>query len=245
MRDPESSISLFISMGKETAEFGDFVGDSLEQAQRMLEGTSFASPDVREEFSDEAPGTILSQSPEAGSEVVISETEIEFVVSKGPDMREVEDLSGYGETELNEYARSSGFNIRIVREQESDSVEAGLVLSQNVAGGEMLEVGSTIEVVLSSGSAELPVKTYVETVEIPYEPAEPSEEGEDLVEQTIRVYIQDQNQTMVEPVEEFTITETTEHQIEMQIVEDGSASYRIVRDATIILEETVDYENAD
>lgn len=109
----------------------------------------------------------------------------------------------------------------------------------------MLEVGSTIEVVLSSGSAELPVNTYVETVEIPYEPAEPAEEGEDPVEQTIRVYIQDQNQTMVEPVEEFTITETTEHQIEMQIVEGGSASYRIVRDATIILEETVDYENAD
>lgn len=245
MRDPESSISLFISRGKETAEFGDYVGTSLDQAQRMLEGSNYASVDSREEFSDEAPGTILSQSPEAGTEVTISETAVEFVVSKGPDMREVEDLSGYGEAQLNEYARSSGFNIRIVREEESDSVEAGLVLSQNVAGGEMLEVGSTIEVVLSSGSAELPVNTYIETVEIPYEPAEPAEEGEDPVEQTIRIYIQDQNQSMVEPVEEFTITETTEHQIEMQIVEGGSASYRIVRDATIILEKTVDYENAE
>ena len=211
----------------------------------MLEGTNFASPDVREEFSDEPPGTILSQNPAAGTEVVISETAVEFVVSKGPDLREVEDLSGYGEAELNEYARSSGFNIRIVREEESDSVEAGLVLSQNVAGGEMLEVGSTIEVVLSSGSAELPVKTYVETVEIPYEPAEPAEEGEEPVEQTIRVYIEDQNQSMVEPVEEFTITETTDHQLDMQIVEGGSASYRIVRDATIILEKTVSYEDAD
>src|SRR5690606_8596586 len=34
MRDPESSISLFISMGKETTEFGDYVGSSLEQAER-------------------------------------------------------------------------------------------------------------------------------------------------------------------------------------------------------------------
>ncbi|MBT2581895.1 Stk1 family PASTA domain-containing Ser/Thr kinase [Planococcus sp. ISL-109] len=245
MRDRESGISLFVSAGKETAEFGDYVGTSLEQAQRMLESANYAPADSQEEFSDEATGTILSQSPEAGTEVVISDTEVAFVVSKGKDMREVSDLSGFGESELNEYARSSGFNIRIVREETSETVEEGLVLSQNVASGEMLEVGSTIEVVLSSGGAELPVKTYVETVEIPYEPAEPAEEGEDPVEQTIRIYIQDQNQSMVEPVEEFTITETTEHQIEMQIVEDASASYRIVRDATIILENTVEYENVD
>lgn len=245
MRDRESGISLFVSAGKETAEVGDYVGTSIEQAQRLIESANFAPAETREEFSDEAPGTILSQSPEAGTEVIISEAEISFVVSKGADMREVSDLSGFDESQLSEYARSSGFNIRIIREETSDTVEAGLVLSQNVASGEMLEVGSTIEVVLSSGSAELPVRTYVETVEIPYEPAEPAGEGEDPVEQTIRVYIQDQNQSMVEPVEEFTITETTEHEIEMQIVEGDSASYRIVRDATIILENTIEYDNAD
>lgn len=245
MRDRESSISLFVSMGKETTEFGDFVGESLEEAEQELSGENYASVSSREEFSDEEPGMILSQSPEAGTEVIISETDVEFVVSKGQDMREVADLSGYGETELNDYARSSGFNIRIVREEASETVEAGLVLSQNVAGGEMLVVGSTIEVVLSSGRAELPVKTYSETVEIPYEPADPPAEGEEPAEQVIRIYIQDQNQTMVEPVEEFAITETTDHRIEMQIVEGGSASYRIVRDATIILEKTVQYDSAD
>lgn len=245
MRDRETAIQLFVSLGKETIEMEDFVGETLEEATEALEGRDFASVESTEEFSEEPEGTILNQEPSAGEEVIISETDVEFIVSKGKDLRSVENLAGFTEENLNEYARSSGFNIRIVSEQASDEVEAGKVMSQTPAAGEQLEAGSTIEVTLSSGVAEQPMKTYIHTVDIPYEPAEPAEEGEEPVEQTIQVYIQDNTQTMVEPFEEFTITEDRSHRIELQIAEGESASYRIVRDSTIILEETFDYSSVE
>ncbi|WP_394120561.1 Stk1 family PASTA domain-containing Ser/Thr kinase [Planococcus donghaensis] len=245
MRDRETEVQLFVSMGKERAEMADFVGDTLEEATEALKDENFASVEPTEEFSEEPVGTILNQEPAAGEEVIISETDVEFIVSKGRDMRNVEDLAGFTEENLNEYARSSGFNIRIVSEQASDEVEAGRVMSQTPAAGEQLEARSTIEVVLSSGEAEQPMKTYIHTVEIPYEPAEPAAEGEEPVEQTVQIYIQDNTQTMVEPFEEFTITEDQSHRIELQIAEGESASYRIVRDSTVILEETFEYSNVE
>lgn len=245
MRDRETEIQLFVSLGKEMTEMDDFVGSTIEEASEALEDQNFASVESAEEFSEEPVGTILNQEPAAGENVIVSETDIEFIVSKGRDMRDVEDLSGFTEENLNDYARSSGFNIRIVSEQASDSVEAGKVMSQTPAAGEQLVAGSTIEVTLSAGIAEQPMKTYIHTVEIPYEPAEPAAEGEDPVEQSIQVYIQDNSQTMVEPVEEFTITEDQSHRIELQIAEGESASYRIVRDSTVILEETFNYSSVD
>ncbi|ANU22862.1 Stk1 family PASTA domain-containing Ser/Thr kinase [Planococcus donghaensis] len=245
MRDRESAIQLFVSQGKEKVEMNDFVGMMLEDATNELEAKNFGPATSTEEFSEEPAGTILNQRPAAGAEVVISETEVEFIVSKGRDLRTVEDLAGFTEENLNDYARSSGFNIRIVSEQASSDIEAGKVMSQTPAAGEELVAGGTIEVTLSSGVAAQPMKTYVHTVTIPYEPAEPAEEGEEPVEQTIQVYIQDNTNTMVEPVEEFKITENKSHQIELQIAEGESASYRIVRDSTIILEETFEYSSVE
>ena len=245
MRDRETAVQLFVSMGKEVAEMDDFVGSTLEEAEEALEEKKFASVESSEEFSEQPVGTILNQEPAAGEEVIISETDVEFIVSKGQDMRNIEDLRGFTEENLNEYARSSGFNIRIISEQASDEVEAGKVISQTPAAGEQLVAGSTIEVTLSAGEPEQPLKTYIHTVEIPYEPAESAAEGEEPVEQTVQIYIQDNSQTMVEPVEEFKITEDKSHRIELQIAEGESASYRIVRDSTVILEETFDYSNVE
>lgn len=245
MRNRESEIQLFISTGKEKAELADYVGRNIDQAMELLDQQNYKSVDQEAEFSDEPVGTILSQDPEAGTEVIISETDIEFTVSKGKDMREVENLSGYTEADLNEYARSSGFNIRIVDEASSDSVAAGVVLSQTPAAGEELEAGSDIMVTVSSGPAALPMKTYIHTIQIPYEPAEPAAEGEPAAEQKVAIYIQDENTTMAEPAEEFTITEDISRRIELQIAEGKTAVYRIVRDDRVIEEETIAYNSVE
>ncbi|MGI2327236.1 Stk1 family PASTA domain-containing Ser/Thr kinase [Planococcus sp. YIM B11945] len=245
MRDRESRIQLFVSKGKETTELEDFVGTDIEDTLEVLEEQNYPPAEKTEEFSDEPPGTILDQRPRAGSQIVISETKLEFTVSKGKDMRTVEDLTGFTEEDLNGFARSSGFDIRIVGEAASDTVQEGNVLSQNPAPKEKLEAGSTIEVTLSSGPNALPQKTYIKTIEIPYEPDEPAEEGEDPVAQKVQIYIQDQTRTMAEPAEEFDITEAETRQIEMEIAEGESAVYRVVRDATVILEETIDYDSVE
>lgn len=244
MRDRETKIQLLISSGKQSIEFQDYVGRDIEQTLGLL-GEAYKSVKQTEEFSDEPEGTILAQEPEAGEEVIASETDVELTVSKGKDLRAVENLTGYSEADLNEYARTSGFNIRIIGEEASESAPEGTVLSQTPQAEEKLEAGSTIEVVMSSGKAPLPMKTYIHTVEIPYEPAEPPAEGEEPVAQTVQIYIQDQDSTMVEPVEEFTITEDDSRKLQLQIAEGGSATYRIVRDSEIIIEETIPYNSVE
>lgn len=244
LRDKESEIQLFISLGKESSELADYVGRNIEQTVELL-GTRFEDITQKEQFSDEPAGTILEQSPEAGSEVVASETVLEFTVSKGKDMRTVEDLRGRDEAELSEYARSTGFHINITGDEPSSEVAAGTVLSQSPAADSELEAGSEINVVLSSGPPAMPQKTYIHTVTIPYEPETPAEEGEEPVEQVIQIYIQDETRTMAEPVEEFTITEDTERRIQLEIAEGNRAVYRILRDGTMIDEETIEYNNVE
>ncbi|WP_203332592.1 Stk1 family PASTA domain-containing Ser/Thr kinase [Planococcus beigongshangi] len=244
LRDKESEIQLFISLGKESSELADYVGRNIEQTVELL-GTRFEDITQKEQFSDEPAGTILEQSPEAGSEVVASETVLEFTVSKGKDMRTVEDLRGRDEAELSEYARSTGFHINITGDEPSSEVAAGTVLSQSPAADSELEAGSEINVVLSSGPPAMPQKTYIHTVTIPYEPETPAEEGEEQVEQVIQIYIQDETRTMAEPVEEFTITEDTERRIQLEIAEGNRAVYRILRDGTMIDEETIEYNNVE
>ncbi|WP_422123554.1 Stk1 family PASTA domain-containing Ser/Thr kinase [Planococcus sp. X10-3] len=244
MRSVESEIQMYLSLGKESSEMADYVGRNIGQTRELLE-PRFLSINETEEFSEEPAGEILAQSPEAGSDIIPSETELEFVVSKGKDMRSVADLSGYDEAALSEYARSTGFHINIVDEEPSAEAAVGTVISQSPGADSELEAGSAIDVVLSSGPRELPQKTYIHTVQIPYEPETPAEEGEEPVEQVIQIYIQDETRTMAEPEEEFTITEDAERRIQLQIAEGNQAVYRILRDGTVIKEETIEYNNVE
>lgn len=237
IRDEGSDIELFVSLGKELTTFDDYKGDNIDQVIALLTSQKFNSIETTEEFSDEPQGTILSQTPEAGTELLPEDTDIVFNVSKGKDLRTVIDLIDYNEKTLNDYAKSSGFNIRIVREDFSDTVPIGNVISQKPKEGTKLAPGSNIDVVVSKGPIERPIKTYFQRIEIPYEPSE------DGAEQVVRVYIQDQDQSMAEPAEEFILTETRTVNIQLDIEEGQKAAYRIDRNGTVIAQETIDYNN--
>ena len=58
-----------------------------------LEDKGFKSIKSEEEFSDEPEGTIIEQEPDAG-EVVLSETDLLFTVSKGKELSESRKSNG-------------------------------------------------------------------------------------------------------------------------------------------------------
>ena len=66
---------------------------------------------VNYEFSDKLEGEVLEQSPEAGEEVVVKNTEVTLTVSEGVKTVEVRNLKDYNEANRKEYERSSGFKI--------------------------------------------------------------------------------------------------------------------------------------
>jgi serine/threonine-protein kinase len=237
IRDEGSTVDLFISRGKELTVFPDYTGKNIDQVMDILSFQNYKSVEPVEKYSDEPRGTILSQTPKEGTEMLPEETDVEFTVSKGKELRTVIDLMDYNEKTLNDYAKSSGFHIRIIREDFSENVPVGNVISQDPSAGTELAPGSNINVVLSKGPIEKPIKTYFQKVDIPYEP------NEDGSEQVVRVYIQDQDQSMAEPAEEFVLTEARTVQIQLDIQEGQKAAFRIDKDGTVIAEESIAYED--
>lgn len=234
-----TEIDLIVSLGTEKIEVDDYVGKQINQVSSILENSDYQDVDIEEVYSDEPEGTIVEQQPSAGEEVVPSETTIILKVSQGKNVIKVSDLSGYDEAELKEYENSSGFNVEIEGEENSDTVPAGEVISQDPKANSSLEEGGTIEVVISKGPAEKQVKMYYKDIVIPYEPFQLGEI------QSVRIFIQDKTHSMVEPVEEFTITEDTNYRIQLEIAEGETAAYRIERDSKNIAEDSIPYDRAE
>lgn len=229
-----TEIDLYISLGKERFELSDYRGRMYDETVRRLESHNFKDIIPIEEFDESAPGTIINQDPDEGELVVPSETILEFTVSKGPEIKRVTltDLTGFNEKGLNDYAKSNNLIIDI-NEEFHETVEEGLVISQDPKAGTELKEGSTVKVVISKGKEELPPKTVTEEIAIPYDE---SLEGQP---QVIRIYIEDMNRSGF--VEEFEITETTNKTLSFTIAPGGKASFRIERDGSVFLADDVLY----
>lgn len=233
-REKGTTVDLIVSIGKEMTKMEDFVGKHRDEVMDALE--EFNDYDFKEEYSSDRPaGEIIAQTPEAGEEIHVNETDVVLTVSRGQEKVTVRDLMAFNEANRSEYEKSSGFNVNVTGEEYSDR-PAGEVISQTPKAGTKLEKGSTINVVISKGPKAKQEKFYTNTIEIPYEPFE---EG---MEQEVSIYIQDKTHTMAEPFDTITITEDTFYTIKLLIVEGDKAAYQIVRDNNVIENKTITYE---
>lgn len=236
MRVKGTEIKLIVSLGEETSTMGNYVGQSISQVRPMLEN-HFEEIIEDEVFDDSPVGTIISQDPVAGDEIVAKNTTIRFTISKGKNYKKVADLTNYSSTALEEYAKSNGFQIKIDNYVNHETIQKGNVVKQKPLVGASLEEGGTIHVTISKGPAEKKVKFFSTSVDIPYEPLE---EGE---VQVVNIYIEDKNNKSLNVFETLNITETTPYRIQLEIEEGGVGGYRIVRDSTEIYNETIPYES--
>ncbi|MBQ8683121.1 MAG: PASTA domain-containing protein [Clostridia bacterium] len=101
-------------------------------------------------YSDKAAGTILSQSPEAGS-VVNKGTEILVTISNGQKTEElaIPDVSGWEEAHAKLYLEALGFTVNSVQLQLSN-YEKGKVDSTDPAIGTVKKVGDEITLRVSN-----------------------------------------------------------------------------------------------
>lgn len=260
-REIGTEITLVISLGKEMIEMDDYIGHDYERVSNILDG--YQSVESVGEFSDKPIGTILKQDPEAGTEIAPSETDVVFTISKGKDIFKLGDLRNLDESGFIKYAKENGIDIIVVKEEPSENVKKGHVISQTPSEGTEIERGSKVQVVLSKGPADKPVKYIIKEIPIEYleetstvEEEEDSEEGEEGAEnegeetpepertpQNIRIYIQDRKNSLADPIEEFTITEDVVKKITIELEEGQRGAYRIMRDSTLIAEDTFNYND--
>jgi eukaryotic-like serine/threonine-protein kinase len=184
-------------------------------------------------------------------------------VSKGEDVRELGNLIGFDDEQLKDYAKSSGFYIKVTKSAYSATVSEGRVISQDPVRGAKIAPGGKVEVVVSKGPETKLTKLKVRTVTIEYVPdvvvPSPSEEdgsedeGDNAddgqqsapVPQLIQISVQDKNNPMMTIVDEFYITETTKREISINLEEGQTGSYMVTRDSINIIEKLVHYNDSN
>lgn len=267
-----STITLYVSQGKEEVEFDDYVGKDYSQVERMLEEKGYEVLSI-DKFSDAEEGEITKQiEPNPGKEVVPSETKVIFEVSKGPEMISLINLKGMSEDAAKEYLDEKGLEMNL-KEEHSDSIPEGEVARQDPEANTDLKEGDTVDVYLSNGPEELPPASKTVEVTVPYNPDEPADDHNDdkdndsekndddqkddednddnqnneenKKEQTVKIYIEDMNNDLEDIYQEDTITEDTDYEFTLTIEADQKAEYKIVRDDEVIKNKTVSYEEGE
>jgi eukaryotic-like serine/threonine-protein kinase len=227
-------IDLYISLGKEKYELSDYRDRMFDETVRRLEEQDFKEIIPIEEYDESEPGTIIDQYPEAGEAVVPSETVIEFTVSKGPELITLINLSEYTEKSFKDYANNNNLVPEIIQEFH-DTVEKGLVFSQEPKAGEQLKEGTKVKVFISKGKEELPPKEASEEIEIDYDE---SLNGEP---QLVQIFIEDMDHSISVPADEFEITETTTRKLTFRIAPDDKAVFQVVSNDEVVKTGEVPY----
>lgn len=231
-----AKVLLYVSTGKRKLEIGDYEGRPFEDVESELKGQNFKDIETEAREDESEPGTILEQSISPGEMVVADETEISFVISKGPPKINLRKLTDYNETSVRDYLEENELYPLITYEY-SDTVKEGLVIRQDPAPDSKLDKGATVSVVISKGVKEKPAKEVYKEIEIPYDSPV---EGEI---QQVQIFVEDaehsSNQLYKPP---FDITGPKKEKIKLIIPFNGSAKIKVLVDEKLVLSETYPYE---
>ena len=165
-------VTIYISMGKEikTQKVPAVEGASLSNATAAINGRNLEIS-VEEDFSSKVPaGYVISQSPEAGTEVEEGSV-VKVVVSKGKQTVTLGNYVGSTDSDAIEQIKALGLNAKSEGEY-SETVPAGKVIRQSPNAEEEVMPGSTVVLTVSLGPTPPPPTTA--PTEPSSEPTEPS-----------------------------------------------------------------------
>jgi eukaryotic-like serine/threonine-protein kinase len=138
-------VTVSVSKGPLPVAVPTVVGSPFATASSVLQGKGFAvarGPDVE---SDEPKGTVVSQSPDAGTFQAPGAT-ITLRVSKGPQTTSVPDVTTLSQADALQQLRASGFRVRVQVQDVSDPTQDGIVQTQAPAGGLQAKPGSPVTI---------------------------------------------------------------------------------------------------
>jgi serine/threonine-protein kinase len=111
--------------------------------------------DVSEEESSESPGTVLRQSPSAGSKVDKGGT-VTIVVAKAPTKVQVPGVIGEDQGSASSALSAAGLTVVADTQDVTDQAQDGIVVSQNPAEGAQVKKGSKVTIVVGRFTAPTP-----------------------------------------------------------------------------------------
>ncbi|MFO7974672.1 MAG: C45 family autoproteolytic acyltransferase/hydrolase [Candidatus Hydrogenedentota bacterium] len=144
-------IHLVVSLGPESVEVPDVVGMTEAEAETALTDVGLGVGNVTDEYSDTvAEGEVISQSPEAGADVLWGSA-VDLVVSLGPEPVTVPNVVGMSQSEAEAALVDAGLTVGAVSEAYSDTVSAEAVIEQTPSAGTEVFSNDAVDLVVSLG----------------------------------------------------------------------------------------------
>lgn len=223
----KTSVKFVVSKGVKPIKISDYVGMTINEALLDLANNGINESQVKQtqQESDKEAGTILSQTPSAGSSVIPGNTMINFVVSSGPNEVSVPDFTGMSKSEVQSAAKEAGLTVNFEEDYDTQ-VPAGQVIRSNPSAGEKVKKNSSVTVTLSKGSN---LSNFTVNVVANFTGDENDNNG-----QTITIWLKDASTGDVrKQVQSFIVDASSNYKrvsVDVSVAQGGSATIYAQRD---------------
>jgi serine/threonine protein kinase/beta-lactam-binding protein with PASTA domain len=225
-----SEVRLIVSQGKPKATMPNFVGQNIDDIESQLTGKYKDYKIEKVPSEDQAPGTILQQTPAAGTEIVAADTEVQLVVSDGQEKVTMPNLKGLTEEEMK--AKMERLGLRVQLEKQPSYEKEGIVIEQSRRPDSKVEKGEWVRVVVSSGLPQ-EARRVIEMVDIYLNPGEKA-----------RIEIKVTDATAKDRIaENYTITQSTSFRVPVVLSPSQDGFIQVYRDGQLYQEKQVRYSD--
>jgi beta-lactam-binding protein with PASTA domain len=156
--DDGSTVALTVSGGPGEGTVPDVSGLPEPKARAALESAGY-QPSDQKQFSTAVPsGNAISTDPEGGTRRR-KDTPVTLVISKGPQTVAVPDVAGDTENAAKAALQQAGLKVQVNQQRSNQS--PGDVLSQSPAAGDVVVLGSVVEIIVDKAPVPVQVPNVV------------------------------------------------------------------------------------
>jgi serine/threonine-protein kinase len=166
-----SPVTVFVSSGPREASVPSVTGEPQASATATLSAAGLKVTSVKREVAEPAPGTVISQSPAAGTQVKAGSS-VTIAVAQAPAKTAVPNVVGQSEVKAVSALKAAGFETETVTRTVSEEAKVGTVIQQSPAPGHKLAKGQPVTIAI--GKLEQKTTSTATTPAPPPPPAAPS-----------------------------------------------------------------------
>jgi serine/threonine-protein kinase len=150
----DTLVTLFVSSGPAKVTVPNVTGQNETSATAELSNVGLKA-DTTEEESDQDPGTVLRQSPSAGSKVEKGGT-VTIVVAKAQSKVQVPGVIGQDQGSASSTLSAAGLTVVTDSQEVTDPSQDGVVVDQTPQEGTQVKKGSKVTIVVGKFTAPTP-----------------------------------------------------------------------------------------
>ncbi len=168
-----SPVTVYVSSGPQEASVPEVTGESQAAATAALAAAGLKETVVKREVAEPAPGTVISQSPSAGSSLRVGSA-VTVVVAQALKQATVPSLVGQSEAQAVATLTAADLTSHTVQRTVTEQSKVGTVVQQSPAAGHKLSKGGEVTIAVGVLAQQTTSTSTTPTTTTPTTPATPA-----------------------------------------------------------------------